>query len=71
MGLLTMIKEELRDFREQAIDHMSQPVNNFLKDLSQIEMEFRRELESLQTNNHRANIIPIEQALQSSLEQNY
>lgn len=73
-----LLQDEFRDFRDQAeacIDYMSQPVNNFLKDLSEIDQDFRREVDrdSLQFNatTPRGNIIPIDQALKGCMEQNY
>jgi hypothetical protein len=51
------------------------PVNNFLKDLSQIEDEFRNELSKEAFAFNAAplnkNIIPLERALDSCMEENY
>ncbi len=74
---MTVIKDEfigIYDKAETYFNIIAQPVNNFLKDLTQIEQEFQYELEKI---NHQvpassnANVIPIEMALCGRMEENY
>ena len=69
-------KNGLRQLSEQAgnyFEQMARPVNNFLKDLAEIEREFRREIDSdvrvYATGVGR--IIPIEEAIKGCGEENY
>ena len=66
----------LRQLSEQAgnyFEQMARPVNNFLKDLAEIEREFRSEIDSdvrvYATGVGR--IIPIEEAIKGCGEENY
>ena len=56
------------------INNMAEPVNNFLKDPTEMEREFRKEVEtdSIAFRTHpRGKIIPIDEALKGCMEQNY
>jgi hypothetical protein len=71
-------RDEILSLRSPDHNHadlMVRPVNNFLKDLDQIELEFRREGDSDPLHfKHRAirgNIIPIDEALNGCMEENY
>ncbi|MEO7982637.1 MAG: hypothetical protein ABI688_01020 [Bacteroidota bacterium] len=72
---VSFIKDEFSHFYDKAgdcINRMVLPANNFLKDLSQIETELQQEIQ--RDNNppaHRSNIIPIEIAMLSPMEENY
>lgn len=76
---ITVIKDEfigIYDKAESYFNIIALPVNNFLKDLTQIDAEFQRELdrETLQFTpalNSNGNLIPIEQALNGRMEENY
>lgn len=69
-GFTVLFKEEFPEMSKRPLpysDRMLLPVNNFLKDFTHIEEDFREELTS-----NRAAIIPIEQALESAhMEENY
>ncbi len=72
---ITVIKDEFMGIYDKAATYMNKmalPVNNFLKDLTQIEAEFRAE--------HMGNtimlatpgsLVPIEEALKGRMEENY
>ncbi|HEX7906442.1 MAG TPA: hypothetical protein VF487_21355 [Chitinophagaceae bacterium] len=75
---VAFVKEEIMDIYDTAgscLTKMVLPVNNFLKDLTQIEEEFQheinREMQPVKVVNHNCNIIPIEQALSGYMEENY
>jgi len=75
---ITVIRDEfigMYDKAETYFNIIALPVNNFLKDLTQIDAELRRELdkESLHFTPaiNRNNVIPIEQALNGCMEENY
>ncbi len=77
---ITVIKDEfigIYDKAEAYFNIIALPVNNFLKDLTQIEAEFRQELKNEPDQYTETitiltcNIIPIEQAMNSRMEENY
>ena len=75
---ITVIRDEfigIYDKAESYFNIIAQPVNNFLKDLGQIDADFQREqsLDALQFNasGPRGNIIPIDQAIHGYMEENY
>lgn len=71
-GSITVIKDEFLGIYDKATSYMNKmalPVNNFLKDLSQIEAEFKAELSS--NTFGPCGIIPIEEALKRPMESNY
>ncbi len=75
---VTFVKDEILDIYDKAgncLSKMVLPVNNFLKDLTQIDEEFRRELnkQSLQANlaTNAGNVILMEQTLSGYMEENY
>ena len=76
-NLYNGLKDELLRFGtevEYCFSIISHPVNNFLKDLSQIEKDFILELggESMALQPSPAGkIIPIEEALKGNMEENY
>ena len=56
------------------MENMAGPVNNFLKDPSEMEKEFRREVDTDAVEFRpysRGKIIPIDEALKGCMEQNY
>lgn len=71
---MSYIKDEFSSFYDKTgtyITNMLSPVNNFLKDLSQIETEFQQEEFNTMSPVTSCTIIPIEVALQSPMEENY
>ena len=71
---LSFLKEEFRDMYKQVgacVTNMISPVNNFLKDPTQIEADFLQEAAELPGMPLSSNIVPIEIALQSPMEENY
>ena len=71
-GGITVIKDEFLGIYDKATSYMNKmalPVNNFLKDLSQIDAEFKAELSSKTFG--PCGIIPIEEALKGPMESNY
>jgi len=75
---VTVIKEEFLEIYDKAgtyLNKMVLPVNNFLKDFTQIDAEFqgelRKEIQPVTTPTSSANIVPIEQALSGFMEENY
>jgi len=74
----TLIKEEFLEIYDKAgtyFNKMALPVNNFLKDLTQMDAEFQYELQKeikpVNTQTCSSNIVPIEQALAGFMEENY
>lgn len=72
---MTAIKDEfvgIYDKTASCINRMILPVNNFIKDFTQIDAEFQAEL-SKDTSfcTPRPNIVPIEIALNGYMEENY
>jgi hypothetical protein len=72
------LHDEFMDLGRQGkayFERMAQPINNFLKDGSEIELDFRKEVdrETIQFTaaTPRGNVIPIDQALQGCMEENY
>jgi len=75
---MSTIKEEFLEIVDTAGDYLHRmvlPVNNFLKDFTQIDAEFRQELNKdvikLTPAGGCGTIIPIEQALSGMMEENY
>jgi hypothetical protein len=71
---ISFFKVELFDMYKQAetcVNWMMLPVNNFLKDPCQIENEFLLEADNGPGFITPCNIIPLEIALQSPMEENY
>lgn len=71
---VTFIKDEVNNIYENAgncLNSMALPVNNYLKDLTQIEAELRQEENKASCRANNNNIIPIEIALLSPMEENY
>ena len=74
---MSFIKEEftsLYDMTTNCLNRMALPVNNFLKDISQIEAEFRRELRIIEDPNKASSpgIVHINiAAATGSMEENY
>jgi len=75
---VTFVKDEIMDIYDTAgscLTKMVLPVNNFLKDLTQIDEEFQheinREMQPVKVPNRNCNVIPIEQALNGYMEENY
>jgi hypothetical protein len=74
---MSFIKEEissLYDKTTNCLNRMALPVNNFLKDISQIEAEFRRELKIIGDPDNRSSdgIVHISIASATgSMEENY
>ena len=68
-----VIKDELIGMYDKAatyVNKMTLPVNNFLKDLTQIEAELQAETVGKQAHMGGC-IIPIEEALKGHMEENY
>lgn len=72
---MTVIKDEflgIYDKTASCINRMMLPVNNFIKDFTQIDAEFQAELSKDATfATPRPNIVPIEIALNGYMEENY
>ena len=73
---VSFIKEEfsfIYDKTSICLNRMALPVNNFLKDLTQIESEFQQELnkESGQFMYLQGKIVPVEEVLSQPMEENY
>lgn len=69
----SFIKDELNSFYAMAECHlqkMSLPINNFLKDMIQMEHEIEYECKKQSGLICEGNIIPLEQALLSPMEEN-
>src|SRR5687768_499129 len=70
---MNVIKDEFRGMYDKAgtyITKMALPINNFLKDLGQIEDEFLKEIgkQTTATPSMSGCIVPVEQALLSPME---
>lgn len=73
---VSFIKDEFSSFYNttgQYLNMMVLPVNNFLKDLTQIETELQQEVskESAQLICLNGVMVPVEQALSIPMEENY
>jgi hypothetical protein len=72
---MTVIKGEFFDIYDKTascINRMILPVNNFIKDFTQIDAEFQAELsKDAAFSTPRPNIVPIEIALNGYMEENY
>ncbi len=74
-GGISVFREELREIRDTAeacFDFFALPVNNFLKDITQIDTEFQQGLDRDPANSSRP-VTPIRQALSAAgtMEENY
>ena len=70
----SFIKDELNtlyDKTSECLNRMALPVNNFLKDHIEIESEMQQHEMSVAENHSASNIVPIEVALLSPMEENY
>jgi hypothetical protein len=73
---VSFIKEEFSSFYNttgQYLNKMVLPVNNFLKDLTQIELELQQEVskDSSQLISLNGVMVPVEQVLNRPMEENY
>ncbi len=71
---ISYFKEEFRSMYEHAetcFNNMMLPVNNFLKDPTLIEKEFRQLAYNIPVSNTCCTIVPLEVALLSPMEENY
>jgi hypothetical protein len=71
---ITVIKDEfigIYDKAASAVSRMASPVNNFIKDLTQIETELQAELSKVADPCMPNHFIPVEQALSGYMEENY
>jgi hypothetical protein len=73
---VTYFREEfisLQDKTSQCIERMLLPVNNFLKDIAQMEAEFRQELNQDPANHVYlgGQLLPVEKVLSQPMEENY
>ncbi len=71
---ISFFKDELRGMYKQAetcFTNMILPVNNFLKDHTQIETEFMEKAVNAPKKTESSNIVPLEIALLSPMEENY
>lgn len=67
----SLFKDDLNGIYGKAkgmLSNLTQPVNNFIKDLTQIEMELRAELADKASG---PSIIPLDEALKVPMEENY
>jgi len=70
----SFLKDELNtlyDKTSECLNRMALPVNNFLKDHIEIESELQRHETDGAGNYSTSNIVPIEVALLSPMEENY
>ena len=73
---MSFIKDEFSAIYDKTghyLNRMALPVNNFLKDLSQIEQELLHEVskESQQLISMDGRLVPVEQVLSQPMEENY
>lgn len=71
---VSFLKDMFFDMNRHAgvcITNMLSPINNFLKDHSQIEAEFQQETVDAPEKITSPNIVPIEIAMMSPMEENY
>jgi hypothetical protein len=71
---VSFIKDEFSTLCDKTGDYLNKivlPVNNFLKDFTEIETEFQQEEMKASGQTIGCNIIPIEVALLSPMEENY
>jgi len=69
---ISAFKDEFREIyyqTESYFSRMALPINNFLKDHTEIDAEFQQG--SVNEPGHNNNVVPIEIALQSPMEENY
>lgn len=75
-GGITVIKDEFIGIYDRAatmVNKMALPVNNFIKDLTQIDAEFQAETaaKSFTPSTSGCTLIPLEEALKGRMEENY
>ena len=75
-GGITVIKDEFIGIYDKAatiVNKMALPVNNFIKDLTQIEAEFQAETatKSFTPSRSGCSLIPLEEAMKGRMEENY
>ena len=72
---VNVIQESILGIYDKAssyVHKMALPVNNFIKDLTQIEAEFQAEIRGKSVGMTTAScIIPLEEALKGRMEENY
>jgi hypothetical protein len=73
---VTYIKDEFSDICDKTghyLNKMVLPVNNFLKDLTQIESELKQEVckDSAQFITLDGKLVPVDQVLSQPMEENY
>lgn len=70
---LSFFKDDLSERTGRYIDHVTLPVNNFLKDVAQIEKEFKEELSKGKEYCIciDGKMIPASEVLSLSMEENY
>ena len=70
---LSFFKEDLSERTGRYIDHVTLPINNFLKDITQIEKEFEQEISK--SGEYciclDGKMIPASEVLSRSMEENY
>lgn len=71
---VNFFKDEFSAFYNKTgtyINQMMLPVNNFVKDLTQIDTELQQERSSDPAASAHGHLVPIEKALRSPMEENY
>jgi hypothetical protein len=71
---VSFFKDEFSAFYNKTgtyINQMMLPVNNFVKDLSQIDTELQQQKSNDPAASGRGHLVPIEEALRSPMEENY
>lgn len=70
----SFIKEELTSLyttAESRLQKMTLPINNFLKDMIQLDLEIEYESKKQCGLLNEGNFVPLEEALKSPMEENY
>jgi hypothetical protein len=71
---MNFFKDEFSAFYNKTggyINQMMLPVNNFVKDISQIETELLQEKSNDPAASGHGHLVPIEEAMRSPMEENY
>ena len=71
---VSFFKDEFSAFYNKTgtyINQMILPVNNFVKDLTQIDTELQQQKSSDPAASAQGHLVPIEEALRSPMEENY
>ena len=71
---MNFFKDEFSAFYNKTgtyINQMMLPVNNFVKDISEIETELLQEKSSDPAASGHGHLVPIEEAMRSPMEENY